>query len=125
MVLFCASLMAPVAPMILLAIFNFFIEVLDARAAAPFLPTLPLGMLKIVNWLFAANAMALTWSSKLTHLVKLLFSLSTTSLQIDSDSHNRDTNASDNCYKTSKCSLEHPVALHTLSGTASIAHAPA
>lgn len=65
----------------------------------------------------------LTWSSKLTHLVKQLFSLPTISLQTDSDSYNRGMNANDNCYKTSKCSLKRPVALHNAFDIAAIAHA--
>ena len=64
----------------------------------------------------------LTWSSKLTHLVKPLFSLPTISLQIDSDSHNQGMNASDNCYKTSKCNLKHLVELRSVFGIGAIAH---
>lgn len=65
---------------------------------------------------------SMTWSSKLTHLVKPLFSRPTISLQIDSDSHNQDMNASDTSYKTSKCNLKHLVELRSAFGIGTIAH---
>lgn len=43
----------------------------------------------------------MTWSRKCIHSVKLLFSFSTISTQIDLDSYNEDMNATDNYYKTS------------------------